>query len=57
MTRFLNQIFDINNADAIHVFKDGSKQGDSEEFIASSDGLIIIAAPGEHMLPEAQNVP
>ena len=49
--------FDINNADAIHVFKDGSKQGDSEEFIACSDGLIIIAAPGEHMLPEAQNVP
>ena len=22
--------FDINNADAVHVFKDGSKQGDSE---------------------------
>ena len=39
------------------MFKDGSKQGDSEEFIASSDGLIIIAAPGEHMLPEAQNAP
>ena len=49
--------FDINNADAIRVFQDGSKPGDTEEFVASSDGLLIVAATGEHMLPEAQNVP
>ena len=49
--------FDINNADAIRVFQDGSKPGDIEEFVASSDGLLIVAATGEHMLPEAQNVP
>ncbi|MGY9008709.1 MAG: DUF1989 domain-containing protein, partial [Rhodobacterales bacterium] len=27
------------------------------DFVASSDGLLIISAPGEVMLPEAQNAP
>jgi len=49
--------FDIRKGDAIRIFTEGSKASDSADFVASSDGLLIVAAPGEHMLPEAQNVP
>ena len=49
--------FDIRKGNAIRIFTEGSKASDFVEFIASSDGLLIIAAPGEHMLPEAQNFP
>ncbi len=49
--------FIIKNADAICVFQDGSKAGDAKEFTSSSDGLLIIAAPGHDMLPEGQVFP
>lgn len=49
--------FDIGSADAVRVLGDGSRPGDSETFHAQSDGLLIVAAPGEPMLPEAQNTP
>ena len=49
--------FDIKNADAICFFQDGSRAGDSKEFTSSSDGLLIIAAPGKEMIPDDQNFP
>ena len=47
--------FDINKGDAIRVFEDGSQSGEVADFLASCDGLLIVAAPGEPMLPEEQN--
>lgn len=47
--------FDIKNGDAIRIFGEGSKSGDNVDFFASSDGLLIVSAPGEKMLPQAQN--
>ena len=49
--------FNIKNGDAVRIFDKGSNPGDSVDFFASSDGLLIISAPGEVMLPEAQNAP
>ena len=49
--------FDIKRGDAIRVFTDGSKSGENIDYFASSDGLLIVAAPGERMSPEAQNAP
>ena len=49
--------FDIKKGDAIRVFTDGSKSGENVDYFASLDGLLIVAAPGERMSPEAQNVP
>ena len=49
--------FDINNGDAIRIFTEGSRSGENADFSASSDGLLIIAAPGDRMLPESQNAP
>ena len=49
--------FDIKQSDAICVFKDGSRAGDSVHFSSSSDGLLIIAAPGVSMSPETQQFP
>ncbi len=49
--------FDINKGEAIFVFKEGSRPGETKDFFASCDGLLIIAAPGKAMLPEAQNAP
>ena len=47
--------FDIKNGDAIRIFEEGSNSGDNVDFFASSDGLLIVSAPGEKMLPQAQN--
>ena len=47
--------FNIKNGDAIRIFGEGSKSGDNVDFFASSDGLLIVSAPGEKMLPQAQN--
>jgi aminomethyltransferase len=49
--------FDIGRADAVRVFQDGSRAGDMEKFHASSDGLLIVCAPGAPMSPEAQDAP
>ncbi|MEM7525897.1 MAG: aminomethyltransferase, partial [Pseudomonadota bacterium] len=49
--------FDIGQADAARVLGDGSRPGDSETFHASSDGLLIVCAPGGPMAPEAQDAP
>ena len=49
--------FDIETGDGIAVFAEGSKAGDQARFAADCDGLVIVAAPGAPMRPEAQNAP
>ncbi|MFA3916625.1 DUF1989 domain-containing protein [Ruegeria hyattellae] len=49
--------FDIVQGDAVQAFSDGSRPGDMAHFVAESDGLLIVAAPGEAMRPEEQNPP
>ncbi|MEL7000855.1 MAG: DUF1989 domain-containing protein, partial [Pseudomonadota bacterium] len=47
--------FDIGHAQAARIFPDGSAAGDSRNFHAQVDGLLIVCAVGDAMLPEAQN--
>lgn len=47
--------FDIASAQAVQILGD-SRPGDHETYTASSDGLLIVCAPGEAMSPECQNV-
>ncbi|MEM1299632.1 MAG: DUF1989 domain-containing protein [Pseudomonadota bacterium] len=49
--------FDIGRADAARVFDGASRAGDMETFHATSDGLLIVCAPGGPMAPEAQDAP
>jgi len=49
--------FDLGAAQCIRLFSEGSRAGDMETLYAQSDGLLIIAAPGEAMQPDAQNAP
>ncbi|MEL7467394.1 MAG: DUF1989 domain-containing protein [Pseudomonadota bacterium] len=47
--------FDIGHAQAARIFPDGSAAGDSGDFHAQVDGLLIVCAVGDAMLPEAQD--
>ncbi|MDE2791173.1 MAG: DUF1989 domain-containing protein [Paracoccaceae bacterium] len=49
--------FDIGRADAVRIFDGFSQAGDMETFVAASDGLLLVGAPGEPMLPDSQNAP
>lgn len=49
--------FDIGRADAVLVFADGSRPGDSASFTAAVDGLLVVCAPGGDMAPDAQDAP
>ncbi|MGV6847438.1 MAG: DUF1989 domain-containing protein [Marinibacterium sp.] len=49
--------FDIGAGDAIRLFGDGSRPGDTETMVADRDGLLICAAPGGPMSPECQDAP
>lgn len=49
--------FDLREGDAVRVFADGSRAGDTRDFIAACDGLLIVAAPGTRMRPESQDAP
>ncbi len=49
--------FDLGKGDAVGVFTDGSCAQDSAHFTATSDGLLIVAAPGGPMRPQDQNPP
>ena len=49
--------FDLGKADGIGVFRDGSRAGDMETFLAQRDGLLIVCATGGPMLPFEQNAP
>ena len=49
--------FDLEQGDGVFVFGEGSRPGDTVEFGVEADGLLIVAAPGGSMSPEAQNAP
>ena len=49
--------FDIERGDAVGILGDGSRPGDMETFTAQSDGLLVVAAPGGPMQPDAQDPP
>ena len=49
--------FDLAAGDAVRAFDGQSRPGDMESFAATRDGLLIVAAPGGPMLPEAQDAP
>ena len=49
--------FDIGRADGTTVFAEGSSAGDYQTFIAASDGLLIVCAPGAAMEPHEQWAP
>jgi len=49
--------FDIGQGDGVALFHEGSRAGDTAQFTAEVDGLLICAAPGGPMSPEAQNAP
>lgn len=49
--------FQIGNGDGISVFSEGALAGDMENFVAQSDGLLIVAAPGGPMDPANHNAP
>ncbi len=49
--------FDIGRADCALIFEEGSRAGESRSFVASSDGLLIVCAPGTAMMPDEQTPP
>ena len=49
--------FALEKGDGIEVLGNGSRPGDTETFTAETDGLLICAAPGGPMSPEAQDSP
>ncbi len=49
--------FDIGTSKSVRLFAEGSRAGDMETFFAACDGLLIVAAPGLPMQPEAQDAP
>ena len=49
--------FDIGAGDGVALFPDGARAGDQVAYTAECDGLLICAAPGGPMSPEAQDTP
>ena len=49
--------FSLEDGDGVPVLGNGSRPGDTETMVAATDGLLICAAPGGPMLPEAQDAP
>ncbi len=49
--------FDLSQADGVRIFGENSRAGDMATFVAQADGLLIVAAPGGPMSPEAQDAP
>ncbi len=54
-TELEKRSLDLGRADTVCALGDGSRPGDTETFIARTDGTLIIAAPGAPMAPDAQN--
>ena len=46
---------DLAKAGALSVFGDNTPAGTEAEFVAARDGVLIVAAPGPVMAPDAQN--
>ncbi len=49
--------FDLGRADGILLFPEGSKAGETANFHAAADGLLIVCAPGGAMHAHGQNAP
>lgn len=49
--------FDLAQAEAIRFFESDSRAGDSETVTATSDGLLLVGAPGGAMAVDAQTPP
>lgn len=49
--------FDIGKADGTVVFAEGSRAGETANFVASRDGLLIVCAAGGAMEPQEQWAP
>ncbi|WP_171173189.1 DUF1989 domain-containing protein [Ruegeria sp. HKCCD8929] len=49
--------FRIGDGDAITLFSEDARPGDMETYVAHSDGLVILAAPGGPMDPTKHNPP
>ncbi len=49
--------FDLARAEAVRVLGEGSRPGDQAAFTAQTDGLLVVAAPGGPMAPDAQDAP
>ena len=48
---------DLGRSEAIRAFAGGSRAGELASFTATVDGLLIVAAPGGPMVPDAQDAP
>ncbi len=49
--------FDIGRADGTLLFFEGSRAGESQSFVATEEGLLIVCASGAPMDPHGQNAP
>ena len=49
--------FDLARADAVRLFEGGAPGGSMETLTAAVDGLLVVAAPGGPMAPDAQDAP
>ncbi len=49
--------FDLGRAEAIRLFEEGSRPGETATLQVGTNGLLIVAAPGGAMDPGAQNPP
>lgn len=49
--------FDLGRAEGVRALGDGSRPGDMARFVAETDGLLLVAAPGGPMAPDAQDAP
>jgi aminomethyltransferase len=47
--------FDLDKAEAIKCFENGSRSGDMKSFAVEVDGMIIAGAPAQPMLPETNS--
>ena len=49
--------FDLGRADGFQALGNGSRPGEMATYYAACDGLLIVAAPGGPMSPDAQDAP
>lgn len=47
--------FDLAQSDAIKIFESGSLPGETADFVAERDGLLIVSAIADTMEPQLQN--
>ena len=48
---------DLNTAEVVHIFEEASPSGNTVNFVAECDGLLVVCAPGEQMQAFEQNPP